>query len=260
MIVYVVGAGVWGMTIARKLSRIKGVHVGGMVDPARAYGVDAFGDPVLESLAGVLDNMRPDAIVVATPPSTHAEIVRECCDAGVKRIRVEKPMGVSDVDARLMHHYAAVCGVGLTVGYQMLHSYGWSVVREWAASRDIKRFAAIRTTSGQPRHDVTAMLDMGSHAAAYATQLNVSDVKIETGYGSYDVRSTRLESVDGEHASLVEVGNRQIVELGDTRITVEDDDPLMTSLQAWVRGFGYTSDTAMRAHKILDAQNVRGAA
>ena len=67
-------------------------------------------------------------------------------------------MGVSDVDAQgLMHHYAAVCGVGLTVGYQMLHSYGWRLC-EWAASRDINRLSAIRTTSGQPRHDVTAML------------------------------------------------------------------------------------------------------
>lgn len=66
------------------------------------------------SHAELADMAQPDAVVVCTPPATHAEIASEMLDRGV-HVMCEKPLAVSAVDARNMIQTAERSGRVLTM-------------------------------------------------------------------------------------------------------------------------------------------------
>lgn len=106
--VLLVGAGRVGLIHAVTLSRLRGVVLSGIVDPrrrARAFlegiGISA---PGFGSVEEALSQTRPDAVVIATPGSTHFTLVRACLARGLA-VLVEKPLAIS---ARQLEDYAAL--------------------------------------------------------------------------------------------------------------------------------------------------------
>lgn len=96
--VLLVGAGRVGLVHAVTLSRLSGIVLSGVVDlqsRARAFlkGIGVLA-PGLSSLEEALDETRPDAVVIATPASTHLPLARTCLARGAA-VLVEKPLAVS---------------------------------------------------------------------------------------------------------------------------------------------------------------------
>jgi scyllo-inositol 2-dehydrogenase (NADP+) len=64
----------------------------------------------------MLDEMKPEAVIVTTSNDKHLEILRECAKRHI-HYSVEKPMAVTPADAREMAKLASEAGIKLMVNY-----------------------------------------------------------------------------------------------------------------------------------------------
>jgi len=96
----IIGAGYWGEELLRVFRNLDGVQVQAVcdVDVTRRTAVDGeiqfFGDT-----SDMLKGRNTDAVLVATPPSTHYALAREVIAAG-KHCWVEKPLALRAAEAR----------------------------------------------------------------------------------------------------------------------------------------------------------------
>ena len=115
--VAVIGVGHLGRHHARLLSSMPGVDLVGVVDTnlqrareiADAHGTSAVADPA--ALVGVVD-----AVIVATPTESHAEVASPFLEAGTA-VLIEKPLARSLVEADALVALARARGATLAVGH-----------------------------------------------------------------------------------------------------------------------------------------------
>src|SRR4051812_18348891 len=97
--VAVVGCGYWGSKHVRVLDATDGVEevtlVDGNEDRLRGLGRNYRNAPRFSALTPALP--RIDAVVVATPPSTHVAVALEAIESG-KHVLVEKPLATTTSD------------------------------------------------------------------------------------------------------------------------------------------------------------------
>lgn len=122
--VSIIGAGGIAQAHAEALRLLPGVDIASVVDPhrgaARAFaerwGVRAdFG-----SVDDMLAAGRPDCAHVLVPPDRHVAVARQLVAAGVP-VLLEKPLGVSAAECRLLLQEAAAAGVMVGVNQNMVH-------------------------------------------------------------------------------------------------------------------------------------------
>lgn len=106
--VAVVGVGAMGTHHARILSRLPGSELVGVADvrenAARKVG-RRFRVPTFRSASALLRATRPDAITIATPTASHANVARQAFDAGC-HVLVEKPITSTVAQAHALIHEA----------------------------------------------------------------------------------------------------------------------------------------------------------
>jgi predicted dehydrogenase len=116
----VVGLGYWGPNLARNFAAIAGCELRWLCDsdaPAREKLARSF--PAVRStgeLQELLDDPELDAVVLATPVPTHAELAIRVAQAG-KHCFVEKPLATRTVDAQAAVAAAEAAGKILMVGH-----------------------------------------------------------------------------------------------------------------------------------------------
>ncbi len=123
----VIGTGVMGAEHARLLkSETPGAHLAGVfdADPARARtaasGAAVFSDP-----QSLIASDRIEAVVIASPDATHAELTLACLKAG-KPVLCEKPLAASTEDAmRVVEAEVALKRRLIQVGYMRRFDVGY---------------------------------------------------------------------------------------------------------------------------------------
>lgn len=114
----VVGCGSWGAQQARVLSSLDALHSMSDANPTRAEEVAmTFSRPVLH-FEEVLANPDIVAVVLATPPETHADLAYQALAAG-KDVLVEKPLAFDAIAAEKLTCLAATTKRILMVGHLM---------------------------------------------------------------------------------------------------------------------------------------------
>jgi predicted dehydrogenase len=78
----------------------------------------------------MLDQMKPDAVIVTTANNLHLPILRACAQRHIHYF-TEKPMAQSGADAREMARVASEAGIKLMVNYQVV----WSPATQEGAAR-----------------------------------------------------------------------------------------------------------------------------
>jgi predicted dehydrogenase len=132
----VVGYGYWGPNLVRNLLERSEFRLIGMceIDEGRAaefrrrhpqIWVDRDFD------AALLDP-RVEAVVIATPPSTHYQLVRRALEAG-KHVLVEKPLATTTADATELIALADASDLRLMPGHTFLYSPPVNKIRELIA-------------------------------------------------------------------------------------------------------------------------------
>jgi predicted dehydrogenase len=94
----------------------------------------------------VLSDSRIDAVVIATPPNTHANLTIASFEAG-KHVFVEKPMALCSADASRVVHAAKRAGKRGMVGYVMLHHPAVTQLKQWiddGVLGEVRRIIATR--------------------------------------------------------------------------------------------------------------------
>jgi predicted dehydrogenase len=134
-----------------------------------------------------------DAVVIATPASTHAGLVRAALEHG-KDVLVEKPMAL-DVDS-----CAALCDLAdtvqrvLMVGYTFLYNAGVRKMKEHLAPDQFGQpyyLHATRTNLGPIRQDVNAIWDLAPHDIAIFNYLLGQEPRWASAVGTRVLRTDR---------------------------------------------------------------------
>ena len=105
MRIAVAGTGSFGREHLRALSQMTGVAVVGVTDIDRgtaARSAELFGVPgIFSDAVEMLDRLRPDGVIVATPGSTHVQIA--CAALGLDiPVLLEKPVALRAADADVL--------------------------------------------------------------------------------------------------------------------------------------------------------------
>lgn len=168
----VVGVGRWGSNYVKTLAAIPATKLTWQVSKTSTSPVSNV--PLTHSFDDVLSDPRTDAVVIATPPDTHAELVRRALLAG-KDVLVEKPFVQSSRTARALCELARRRRRVLMVGHVFrFHPAVVSMSRCIARGSigTIRHIAASRTGVETRRAGVGALWNLAPHDISVACKLN----------------------------------------------------------------------------------------
>ncbi len=193
----VLGAGHWGPNHIRVFNSLPSARVVGVadVDRARLQAIQTQYPNVEVTVDWRELLARPDidAVVVATPVSTHLELVREALLAG-KDVLAEKPLASTSPECESLTALAAKLGRILMVGHVFLFNAGILKLREIIRDGrlgDLYYIHATRTNLGPIRHDTNAVGDLASHDIAILNYLLDASPTHVSGTGMSYLRSTQ---------------------------------------------------------------------
>src|SRR3954454_12672476 len=121
--VAVIGAGVIGRTHIETIGRSQLGQLAGIAEPAAAGREEAerLGVPWSADYLDLLDRVKPDAAIIATPNTTHREVALACIARGIPAI-VEKPIASTLEDAAAIAQASEKSGVPILVGHHRRHN------------------------------------------------------------------------------------------------------------------------------------------
>lgn len=117
-----VGAGVIGKRHLRALQSIEHAELAGIVDPSPAARetAEALGSPLFTTTAEMLDAVRPDGVIVATPTEHHCEPTLQALDSGA-HLLVEKPLMATLEECQRTIEKSSSTGKHVLVGHHRRH-------------------------------------------------------------------------------------------------------------------------------------------
>lgn len=122
--VAVIGAGRWGRNLIRVARGASGCHLAAVCDSNPAQLARQAGQVARAGLTvrveDVLESAEVDAVLIATPAATHADLAISALTAD-KDVFVEKPMALSHGDAQRMVDAARTSARRLMVGHLLLY-------------------------------------------------------------------------------------------------------------------------------------------
>lgn len=168
----IIGLGHWGpnhLRVFNSLGQCKVVAAADR-DAGRLQRVTASA-PQTKAYAdhqALLADPTVDAVVVATPTTTHYAVVSDALNAG-KHVLCEKPLCLDTAEGEALVALARAKGLVLMVGHIFLFNAGLLKVKELVDSGSIgilRYLSASRTNLGPVRNDVNAAYDLASHDIA----------------------------------------------------------------------------------------------
>ena len=237
--VAVVGYGYWGAKHVRVLSSLPGVAVS-VVDASPERLADAARHHPNARLAAQLDDVLDDvsAVLVATPPDSHAAIAMQALEAG-RHVLVEKPMTTSVVEAEALVAAAARREVQLMVGHTFEYNPAVWKLREIVRSGALGRILYVNTARlslGRYQDDVNVVWDLAPHDVSIVSYL-LDELPTDTSVWAHrnfhhrqaDVAYLRLDFAGSGTQAFVHVSwlspqkVRQVTVVGDEKMAVYDD-------------------------------------
>ena len=249
------GLGYWGPNLARNFDRLPGAEL--------AWLCDESGD-VLERLGRAFPSARPtasladllsdeslDAVALATPVSTHAELARRVLEAG-KHCFVEKPLGQSVEEAERVVEAASAAGRVLMVGHLLEYHPGVERMNELIEAGELGEVRYIysnRLNLGQLRRDENALWSLGAHDVSVILRLAAEEPyecravgESYVNQGVEDVVFCYLRFPSGlaahMHLSWLDPHKeRRFTVVGSKRMATFDDMELERKLSVYDKGF-----------------------
>ncbi len=175
--VAVAGLGYWGPNLARNFAALPDCEVAWLCDEsAEALARTGAQHPDARrttDLGEVLADEGVDAVVLATPVPTHAELAERVLDAG-KHCFVEKPLATSVADAERAVQAAARAKRTLMVGHLLEYHPAVEQLKEIADSGQLGELHYVyshRLNLGKLRADENALWSLGAHDVSVLLRL-----------------------------------------------------------------------------------------
>ncbi|MCU1381611.1 MAG: hypothetical protein JWL71_308 [Acidobacteria bacterium] len=236
-----IGFGYWGPNYARVLSELPGTALTVICDPrADRLAVVAERYPAVatcQSLDDLFARNDVDAVVIATPASTHEALVRASLTHG-RHVLVEKPMALHAAGCAALCDLADATGCLLMVGYTFLYNAGVRKMKEMMAPEPFGQpyyLHATRTNLGPIRQDVNAAWDLAPHDIAIFNYLLGEQPLWASAIGTRVLKSNREDIafatlgytgdvIGNIHVSWADPNKvREVVAVGSRRRVVFDD-------------------------------------
>jgi predicted dehydrogenase len=173
----VVGLGYWGPNLARNLDAEPGAELRWLCDGSpealERHGARFPTARVTGHVDDLLADDELDAVVVATPVPTHAELAVRVLEAG-KHCFVEKPLADSVADAERAVAAASSAGRVLMVGHLLEYHPGLRRLKEIVDAGelgDIHYIYGNRLNLGKLRADENALWSLGAHDVSVVLRL-----------------------------------------------------------------------------------------
>jgi predicted dehydrogenase len=251
----VVGLGYWGPNLARNLAAIPGCEVSWLCDSseeARAKLERSFpGARSTEVIGDLLDDEELDAVVLATPVPTHAELAVAVAEAG-KHCFVEKPLATTAADAERAVAAAESAGKTLMVGHLLEYHPAVAHLKELIAGQELGDLYYIygnRLNLGKLRADENALWSLGAHDVSVALHLIGEEPEECLAQGASFVREgvqdvvfcyLRFPSGVVAHLHLSWLDphkERRLTVVGSRRMATFDDMQIEGKLTIYDKGF-----------------------
>jgi predicted dehydrogenase len=173
----VAGLGYWGPNLARNFSQLPRCELAWLCDAseqARERAQRNFPHArVCAKLEDLLEDPQLDAVVIATPVPTHAELAIAVVQAG-KHCFVEKPLATSTLDAERALAAAQAAQRILMVGHLLEYHPAVRRLKELITSGELGELYYLygnRLNLGKLRADENALWSLGAHDVSVALYL-----------------------------------------------------------------------------------------
>jgi predicted dehydrogenase len=164
----IIGLGRWGPNLLRNFHENPATSVPIAADAdesRRALIAPRYPAINLASSAQAVIASDIDAVVIATPTSTHYQLVRDALLAG-KHVLVEKPITNDVGQACELAELATARGLVLMVGHVFVYNSGVEAVKQYIDEGVLGRVyyvSMVRTNLGPIRTDVDVVWDLAAH-------------------------------------------------------------------------------------------------
>jgi predicted dehydrogenase len=251
----VVGLGYWGPNLARNLAAIPGCELTWLCDAseeARASLAAAFpGARATGEIADLLADPELDAVVLATPVPTHAELAIAVLGAG-KHCFVEKPLATSAADAERAVAAAESARRILMVGHLLEYHPAVARLKELIENEELGGLYYVygnRLNLGKLRADENALWSLGAHDVSVALHLIGEEPELCEAHGASFVREgvqdvvfcyLRFPSGIVAHLHLSWLDphkERRLTVVGSRRMATFDDMLIEGKLTIYDKGF-----------------------
>ncbi len=256
--VAVVGYGYWGLNLARNVAAASTTRLVGVVDPSpdRRLLVDSHhpGVPVHSSVDELLADEAVEAIILATPASTHVSLATKILESG-RDVMVEKPLAETGAEAEALTRLAESTGRVLMVGHTFLYSPPVNRLKEMIAAGElgaIQYLYSQRLSLGRIRRDCNALWNFAPHDVSIMLHLLEEPVVevtakgfsfIEPGIDDVCFASLTFESGIGAnlHVSWIDPRKTRLMTVvGDEQMAIYNDVSVDQPL--WVVDSGVARD------------------
>jgi predicted dehydrogenase len=256
----VVGLGYWGPNLARNFGGLDGVELAWCCDE-RPERRERFASMFRQTrftadVEDLLADDALDAVVIATPVPTHAELAVRVLRAG-KHCFVEKPLAQSVADAERAVRAAREADRILMVGHLLEYHPGVRKLEEIAAAGELGEIHYIysnRLNLGQLRADENALWSLGAHDISVILYLAGGEEPDEVAaYGESYMRAgvedvvfafLRFASGVAAHLHLSWLDphkERRFTVVGSKRMATFDDMALERKVTVYDKGFDQAS-------------------
>jgi predicted dehydrogenase len=165
----IVGLGYWGPNLARNAHELDCAELVGICDANRerleSVGRRFSGVARYDGLSELLGDERLDAVVIATPVTSHYPIARAALEAG-KHVLIEKPLAASSAECRELIALGEQRGLLVMPGHTFLYSPPVLAIHKLIHAGELGNLCFISTSRvnlGLHQADVSVAWDLGPH-------------------------------------------------------------------------------------------------
>ena len=255
----VIGWGYWGPKIARNLDSLSHAAVTMVADTdASRFTNLAANQPWIQTTTLIEDIFRSDvdAIVIATPVSTHFQLAREALLYG-KHVLVEKPLTANVSQAEELVALAQEQQRILMVGHTFEYNPAVNELRKLVQNGELGKIYCIeaeRVNLGLFRNDINVIWDLAPHDISillYLLDQRPERIKVQAHAhvqsNIEDVAHLDLEFADGMNAHihvswLHPCKIRRVTVIGDARMVVYDDTNPAEMIKVYNKGADVHAD------------------
>jgi predicted dehydrogenase len=196
----IIGYGYWGPNLVRNFADLDCCRVTAVCDVDRSRLNEAVRRfPGIAATADALELIADsdvDAVVIATPVSTHFDLASAALDAG-KHVLVEKPLAASSDHCQALIDKAGARRLVLMVDHTFVYTGAVRRIRELVAGGDVGDvyyYDSVRVNLGLFQNDVDVLWDLAVH------DLSIMDFVLERQPEA--VSATGLAHVSGSPANI----------------------------------------------------------
>lgn len=196
----IVGMGYWGPNLYRNFDSSKDFLVKYICDRdlkvLKKISVSNEFTSKVNNYKKIINDSDIQAVVIATPVSTHYSLAKECLEAG-KHVFVEKPLADSSKKCQNLINIAKKNSLTIFVDHTFLYTSAVNKMKEIASKKDFGNllyYDSTRINLGLIQNDINVMWDLAVHDLAILNFIENRKPKIVSAIGHKHFKSKPVTS------------------------------------------------------------------